>query len=142
MVGSVHIKGGGEGSTEKSDYSCHAQSELSDKWIVWLRGFMQFVYLSWQNSPHPKVNFLLLLMCVDVCLNAFMGTMPMKVLAEARSIGSPGSAVTGGCEHLLEVLGLNLGPLEEHQGLLIAEPGLHTPVLSEFFQFSSLHLLI
>lgn len=33
-VGSVHIKGGGEGSTEKPDYSCHAQSELSDKWIV------------------------------------------------------------------------------------------------------------
>lgn len=30
----------------------------------------------------------------------------------------------------------------EHQGLLIAETGLHAPVLSGFFQFPSLHLLI
>lgn len=70
-----------------------------------------------------------------------MYTTPMKMLTEARSIGSPWTGGTDRCEHLIWVLRLELGLLEEQHALSTAAPGLH-PTDPDRIKLFSLHLLI
>ena len=46
------------------------------------------------------------------------------MFGEARSIISPGPGVPGSC--VIRVLGLNSGPLKEHQVLSTSEPNFHS----------------